>query len=69
MEEKFENEQTVETISEETFRKMGESTRKAVDLDKLKEEVEIEVKENENPHAGYEKWTEAKEEAGIITEE
>lgn len=64
-----EREQTAETISSDVAQKIGGAARKAVDLDALREEVETEVKTNEDPHAGYEKWTEAKEEAGIIEEE
>lgn len=64
-----ETEQTVETISEETFKKMGEAAKKAVDIDEILEEVKTEVEKNEDPYTGNEMLVKAKEEAGIIEEQ
>jgi len=75
MEEKFEGEQTVEdfenlgeteqtaeAISRETAKKLGETAGKAVDLDRLREEVEEKVIKEEDPNAGYEILAEGREE-------
>ncbi|MBQ3468089.1 hypothetical protein IJH19_00900 [Candidatus Saccharibacteria bacterium] len=61
MDEGLNEVEQLEKLNEGTFQKMGEIATKAIDLDKVTEEVEDEVLEKENPNAGYETFMEARD--------
>lgn len=54
-------EQSIESIKEGTLQSLGETAKKAVDIDKLAEEVKDDVLKKEDPNAAYEKFMEGRE--------
>lgn len=54
-------EQSIENIREETLQSLGETAKKAVDVDELAKEIESDVLEKENPNEAYEKFMEGRE--------